>query len=257
MAVKDERTAMTAERTRTLELLWGGGERPTRGPKPALSVEKIVRAAIELADAEGVEALSMQRVAAAVGKTTMSLYRYVSGKDQLIELMVDYAAEEEPPKPAGEDWRAEVAVWVRAVWEFHLRHPWMLRIRMNGPPSGPRQLAWMEAGMRAISGLGLTGAEMIWAMTFLDGAVRELARISLDMAEAQREAGITGLEADADFAAGLLKYLDPERFPMLAATIAEGTFDPGTEESGILPDLEFGVQRLLDGLEAYARRRRP
>ncbi len=248
---------MTAERTRTLELLWGGGERSTRGPKPALSVEKIVRAAIELADAEGVEALSMQRVAAAVGKTTMSLYRYVSGKDQLIELMVDYAAEEEPPKPAGEDWRAEVAVWVRAVWEFHLRHPWMLRIRMNGPPSGPRQLAWMEAGMRAISGLGLTGAEMIWAMTFLDGAVRELARISLDMAEAQREAGITGLEADADFAAGLRKYLDPERFPMLAATIAEGTFDPDTEESSILPDLEFGVQRLLDGLEAYARRRKP
>lgn len=249
--------AMTADRSRTLQLLWGEGDRPTRGPKPALSVDKIVRAAIDLADAEGIDAVSMQRVAAAVGKTTMSLYRYVSSKDQLVELMVDYAAEDEPPPPEGQGWRAEVAAWVRAVYEFHLRHPWLLRIRMSGPPTGPRQLAWLEAGMRAISGLGLSGAEMIWAMTFLDGAVRELTRISLDMAEAQREAGITGLEADADFAAAMRTYLDPARFPVLSAAVAEGTFDPGAEDTGILPDLDFGVQRLLDGLEAYARGRRP
>ncbi|UQS23437.1 TetR/AcrR family transcriptional regulator [Amycolatopsis thermalba] len=256
MVVKDERTAMTSDHGRTLELLWGGGERPARGPKPALSVDKIVRAAIDLADKEGIDAVSMQRVAAAVGKTTMSLYRYVSGKDQLVELMMDYAAEDAPPVPAGQDWRADVVAWVRAVWALLERHPWILRIPLHGPPSGPRQLAWLEAGLRAMSGLGLTGGEMIAAMTFLDGAVRELARLGLDMSEAQREAGVTTQEADADFAAALRRFVDPVRFPTLASTVADGTFDPEPgADTSVLPDLEFGVQRLLDGLEAYARRR--
>jgi hypothetical protein len=125
------------------------------------------------------------------------------------------------------------------------------------PPSGPRQLAWLESGLTAISGLGLDGGEMIRAMTFLHGALRELARIAFDMKEAQHEAGVTGQEADADFAATLHRFVDPARFPTLAAAVAGGAFDPvPPEEAGILPDLEFGLERLLDGLEAYARDRK-
>ena len=79
-----------AFQTRSVELLWGQPERPNRGPKPGLSVERIVRVAIEIADAEGLPAVSMQRVASEFGFTTMSLYRYVPGKNELIDLMIEH-----------------------------------------------------------------------------------------------------------------------------------------------------------------------
>src|SRR5689334_22149881 len=79
------------ERARTADLLWGPRERPSRGPKPGLTRDGIVRAAIGVADAEGLAAVSMQRVAAEVGFTTMALYRYVPGKNELVALMVDSA----------------------------------------------------------------------------------------------------------------------------------------------------------------------
>ena len=77
------------DRARTMELLWGVQKKPSRGPKPSMSVGRIVRAAIEIADAEGLGALSMGRVAEELGFTTMSLYRYVPGKAELIDVMLD------------------------------------------------------------------------------------------------------------------------------------------------------------------------
>ena len=79
--------------SRSLELLWGLGERPSRGPKPGLTLDRIVTAAVAVADAEGLGALSMRRVATDLGVGTMSLYRYVPGKAELLDLMLDKVAE--------------------------------------------------------------------------------------------------------------------------------------------------------------------
>jgi AcrR family transcriptional regulator len=81
---------------RTMALLWGIGKKPTRGPKPGLSVGRIVSAAVEVADAEGLGALSMRRVADRLGIGTMSLYTYVPGKAELIDVMLDTVLGETP-----------------------------------------------------------------------------------------------------------------------------------------------------------------
>src|SRR5437773_485762 len=90
-----------------IEAAWGLHRPPSRGPKPALSLDRIVRAAIGLADARGLDAVSMGRVAAALGAGTMALYRYVRTKDELLVLMVDAACSDTPaPRRPDESWRA-------------------------------------------------------------------------------------------------------------------------------------------------------
>lgn len=254
---------------RSLELLWGSRERPSRGPRPGLSVDRIVRTAIEVADAEGLDGLSMQRVAGELGYTTMSLYRYVSAKDQLIDVMMDTAVGE-PPTVEGEGlgWRAELELWARRAWGVYQRHPWMLRVEVSGPPAGPNQLAWMECALRALSGTGLTGAEMLSTLVFLDGAVRELARIAVTLEREQQRSGVTEDQMGRMYGRILAEYADAGRYPTLAGLVASGVFDPpeapgdepadepGDELAGdIGTDVSFGVQRLLDGVEAHVRSR--
>ena len=136
MAVKPTRRRKTAteysgggDAVRSLELLWGARKRPSRGPKPGLSLDQIVRAAIELADGEGLSALSMQRVAGKLGFTTMSLYRYVPSKAELLDLMLDTVAGELPlvdDVPGG--WRAKLEAAALADWALYHRHPWFLHV---------------------------------------------------------------------------------------------------------------------------------
>lgn len=239
---------------RTLELLWGTGRRPRRGPKPALSADKVAEVAIGIADAEGLDAVSMQRVAAALGYSTMSLYRYFPAKEQLIEVMVDHAIGA-PPEPGKGGWRSEVERWVRAAWKGYWERPWLLQVKLTGPPMGPGQLAWFDTGLRALRGSGLSGEETVMAFLFLDGAVRELARIIGDIARARQQAGVSDAEAEAGYAKVLREYVDAERFPTLARVVAEGAFDGEPAPDGPIPDLEFGLRRLMDGLEAYVRSR--
>ncbi|PXY22255.1 TetR/AcrR family transcriptional regulator [Prauserella muralis] len=245
-------------RLELLELLWRGGQRPSRGPKPKLTLDQIAQAAISLADAEGLDALSMQRVATELGYTTMSLYRYVSGKDQLVELMTDKAAGDPPPytgDPA--DWRAELEAWVHALWELYLRHPWTLRAQLSTPPAGPHQLAWFEAALRPLTRAGLTGGDAISATLLLLAAVRQFAGFAVDMTAGRARAGLTTEESEAGYDAALREFVDPDRYPALTALIGDGVFQPtGLPDSGIGLDLDFGVHRVLDGIESYVRARR-
>jgi AcrR family transcriptional regulator len=257
---------MTTDRTTTgdngrqgpmssVELLWGARERASRGPKPRLTVDRIARTAIAIADADGLEALSMQRVAKDLGFSTMSLYRYVPSKEQLLDVMIDIGAGP-APRPDGPctDWRGEVELWIRRIWSMYQEHPWVLRVQVSGPPVGPNQLSWFEATLRPLSHAGLGTGEIVAVATFLLGSVRELARISLDMAQAREQAGVSMAQADAGFAALLRTYVDADRFPTLATLVAEGLFEPADQQGdGIDFDLNFGVQRLLDGVEAYVR----
>lgn len=241
-----------------LELLWRGGPRPSRGPKPGLTLDRIARTAIALADAEGLDAVSMQRLAKQLGYTTMSLYRYVPGKDQLVEVMMDQAAGTPPPFTGEQDdWRAELQAWVRALWELYLRHPWTLRVQISAPPIGPHQLAWFDAALRPLTRAGLSGGDAISATLFVLGAVRQFAQFAVDMAQNLARSGLSTEESEAGYDAALREFVDPGDYPTLAALIGDGTFEPtGLADSGIGIDLEFGVQRVLDGIESYVRDRR-
>lgn len=238
----------TADLARTVELLWGA-EPPqgTRGPRPRLSVRKITRAALAVADADGLAAVSMQRVAAELGYTTMSLYNYVPSKSQLVELMMDAAT---PPPPApGPDtpWQADLESWVLATWRLLLRHPWVLQAPAPNPPLGPNQLAWMEAALAILSRSGLTGDEVLSLALFLLASVRGQAALAVDPARGdppRHEVGAT-----------LAGVVTAERFPTLSAILAGRAVEQRTDQPGFLPDLEFGLHRLLDGVQTYVTRR--
>src|SRR3954462_10462128 len=130
----------------TSDFLWQERAQPTRGPKPALSLDRIADAAIAIADAEGLAAVSMQRVAADLGYTKMSLYRYLPGKAELIALMVERAMGD-PPAPAGGGWRESRTEGTRQLMASFVRHPWSLAATVGARPLGPRELRWTESAL--------------------------------------------------------------------------------------------------------------
>lgn len=232
---------------RTVELLWGvSTPRGTRGPRPGLSVAAITRAALAIADAEGLGALSMQRVAKDLGYTTMSLYNYVPSKDQLIELMID-AATPPPPVPEEDDgWRDGVERWVRATWDLYHAHRWVLKIPTVNAPLGPNQMAWFEALLHALSHGGLDGAEVMAIAQHILASTRGQAALSIDLA--------TGETGTAEANQALRRLATPERFPTLHGLIPaaeSGGFNAGAE---MYAGLRLGVRLLLDGVEGHVRR---
>lgn len=251
------RNQMTTERSRNLdpdgglELLWGARERPSGGARPGLSVDRIVRAAVEVADTGGLGAVSMRRVAERLGFAAMSLYRYVPGKSALIELMLDAAIG--TPSNTGlvpGDWRAKLELWSRKVLAVYQRHPWVLDVPLSGSPLGPNRIAWLEAGLDAITGIGLGGREAVSALLLVDGHARSAAQVSARMAQARR---LNGLSTGQAFARILQSAVADGPYPTLSSLVASGAF----EETGKSPevDFEFGLQRVLDGMEALIQRR--
>ena len=236
--------------TRTVNLLWGtDSPRGTRGPRPGLNVEKITLAALAIADAEGISALSMQRVASDLGYTTMSIYNYVPSKDQLIELMMDAAT---PPPPAAEDsddWREALERWVRATWGLYQAHPWVLKVPTSNPPLGPNQLAWFEAALQALSRSGLRGNEVLPVGLYVLGSVRGQAATALDLT-----ATASG-QAAAEVAEAMARVITTDRFPTLHAVVVPAGSGEYGASGEFLVDLEFGLRLLLDGVEEYVRRR--
>lgn len=254
----------TSRTTRELRLLWGlDRPAPRRGPKPRISREAVVDAAVAVADAEGLEAVSMQRVAAELGYTTMSLYRYVDSKEDMLALMYDRAMKAEPPGPRADgDWRAGTEAWVHAVMAVYRSHPWSTTLAVSGPPSGPHGLRWMEAGLREIHRSGIDVGSALQMLSTLSSLVRDTLRLEGDMARAARESGTTMVEAERDYGAGLREVVTPERFPtialMLESAVLEGEPPPGGPDrvGGPAEELDFAVHRVLDGIEVYVERLR-
>ncbi|MFJ6378820.1 TetR/AcrR family transcriptional regulator [Kitasatospora sp. NPDC092039] len=225
----------------TVRLLWGPPAKPTRGPKPALSLERIAAAGVEVADAEGLGAVSMQKVAGLLDFTKMSLYRYVPGKAELIALMVESAVDAPPDAPEGADWREQLTAWAHHLAGSFERHPWLLDATVGARAIGPRELAWLERVVAALDGHGLTGPERMDAAVLLTGHVRGIAAQS-------RAAGPVGTPEAALLAAlGTVVQEHADRFPAVAAAMAE----PGGRDQA----LEFGLDRILDGLAALIERR--
>ncbi|GAA2246094.1 MULTISPECIES: TetR/AcrR family transcriptional regulator [Kitasatospora] len=227
----------------SLALLWGEQEQPRRGPKPSLTAGRIVAAAIEIADTEGMDAVSMQRIAAELDVTTMALYRYVPGKAELIDLMVDSALGT-PATTDGipDDWRSRLTDWARQCWAKYRRHPWILTATaMRRQLMGPNQLAWLDAALAALSRTGLPAAQQHDAFLLIVGHIRTLAQQSAAADEAGEEEW-NRLEADVLERHG-------HRYPALTAAITAGAFAPQQGDP-----LDFGLERILDGIAALADR---
>ena len=170
---------------------WGVRESPGKGPKPGLSLERIVQAAIKIAARDGLGAVSMSRVAADLGASTMSLYRYVSAKDELVKLMVDAAYGPPPAAEPGEGWRHALSRWAWAMRSGFQRHPWVVRIPISGLPILPNEVAWFERGLASLRDSGLEEAEKASVIMLVSGYVRTLATTEADVQAAIRASGAT------------------------------------------------------------------
>src|SRR5580658_1152888 len=213
---------------------------------PRLAPGRIVAAAMAVGDAEGLAGLSMRRVATEIGVATMSLYRHVADKDDLLLQMMDAAFGEclFPAHPP-EGWRDQLELAARTLWAMFQRHPWLApALSMTRPQPIARGLACAEWVLSALDGRGLDPATMITIHITLVNYVRGTA-VNLE------------LEADAEAASGLNseEWLDTQG-PALRSIVAAGRFPvferlTATDYDFNLGNLfEFGLQRLLDGLSA-------
>jgi AcrR family transcriptional regulator len=240
----------------SLEAAWGLRARPSKGPKRGLSLERIVEAAVKIAGSDGLEAVSMGRVASDLGVSTMSLYRYVAAKDELLTLMVDATAASPPAAPApGEGWRAGLSRWARAELDVYRRHPWVLRVPISGPPAAPNQLVWLEQGLRCLRDTGLAEGEKLSVMLLLTGFVRSWGRLEADLMEASMASGASAQAVMSGYGRLLARLTDAERFPALHAVIAAGVFDEGPDDPDEPDEFVFGLERVLDGIGALVRAR--
>ncbi|MFI7128244.1 TetR/AcrR family transcriptional regulator [Nonomuraea sp. NPDC050153] len=227
-----------------VELLW---REQDREPRPGLSVGRIVRAAIEIADAEGLEGLSMRKVADRLGFTTMSLYRHVPGRDQLVDLMLDEAYGERPNPPReGQGWRERLEAAARQGWRLRRRHPWLAEVRGTRHLPGPNVIAHFDHMLSTLTGTGLTPSEVIAVVNMLGRFVDAEA---LTLVETRREERRSGVSEQEWWGAQDALYERLDRFPTLSRLWEEGGWDH-PEDS-----FEFGLRRQLDGIEALIHKR--
>ncbi|MFE7508600.1 TetR/AcrR family transcriptional regulator [Promicromonospora sp. NPDC057488] len=265
-------TGQEHELPAVVQRLWGDTAPRRRGPKPALSAAQIVDAAMALADAEGLAAVSMARVAEAVGYTPMALYRHVSGKDELLILMSDAMASDLPDVPMEAGWRAGLEVWTRAQIELALTRPWMLDLPLSAAPPGPNRVRWMDQAFGVLREVDLPADEKLAIIGLLAQHVLGEARVHVEnrRAAVQKVRRDAGLPADtpeseldpaaieaadpyADFEAVLGRYAGPDTYPHIFASFASWS-GPAVDGPGD-DDIAFGISVVLDGLEAYLRRR--
>ncbi|MGV4890900.1 TetR/AcrR family transcriptional regulator [Streptomyces viridosporus] len=235
---------------RTLDLLWDTGRRPSRGPKPGLTLERVVEAAIEVADRDGLGAVSMRRIAAELGTGTMSLYRYVPGKGELLDLMLDRVQRpsDDPADLGDGGWRAALEALGHATLALYRRHPWLLEVNPSRPILGPSALDGMEKVLARIKPMGLSDPELVSVIILIDGYVVGAARTQLYEQEAERSSGLTDAQFWEAQRPALEKAMTSGRYPVLAG-LSEDTFGPDFDH------FAFGLQRILDGLEVLVARR--
>jgi AcrR family transcriptional regulator len=237
--------------TRSMELLWGTHERPTRGPKPSLTLARIVETAIELADAEDIGAVSMRRVASTLNVGTMSLYRYIPSKAELLDLMIDkIQGELLAPPDTSTGWRKGLEQVALGTWDLYQRHNWLLHVSEARPLLGPNSTKGTDYALAVLAGTGLTDVERMSTIVTVYGYVSGHARNYIDAVQAAERTGVTDEQFWSAQEPFLSKAMLSGDYPHLAAL--DGAVFGEVFQSAF----GFGLQRLLDGIEAYVEERR-
>lgn len=201
---------------------------------PGLSAERIVESAIELADADGLQGLSIRKLALRLNAGTMAAYRHVESREALIALMVDTALGDPPADSQGESWRARVTDLALALFARYSRHPWLVDAPADGLTATPHRARWLERLLAALQGSGLDLADVLKSALLIDSHLRSVAGLAHSVSATATERP---------------PLLDGSEFPVLEAVLASGAFTP---ENAVDP--VFGLERILDGIDALARR---
>ncbi|MDN3242062.1 TetR/AcrR family transcriptional regulator [Glycomyces tritici] len=218
------------------ELLWGGSARAGRGRPAGLSRERIVAEAVAIADAEGLQKVSMKHLAERLGSGVMSLYRHVPGKDELVLLMYDSLMAGPHPLPEADHWREILRGWGHGVRKLFITHPWALSVATAERTMGPGEATLVDAVIGRLTAVGMpAGLGLVAVLTvdcFILGAVRP---------------EISGTDGSTEYFQFLADPAMRARFPNLAHIAAPGT------ASGIAMEdyFSFGLERVLDGLERH------
>lgn len=245
---------MSSSRER-LDRLWRRATAAARGPRPKLTLDRLVDDAIAIADADGIDAVTMRVVAARAGVAPMALYRYVDDKEELVDLMLDriFATMRRSPT-RGRGWRARLTAVADDNRALYLEHPWAAHLVTNRPPLGPGTLGKYELELQALEGTGLPDVEKDAALTFLLTFVEASARRTASAERARR-----GERSD--------RRWWEENGPHLAQLVDAGTY-PTASRVGLAAGAQhdtaydadatyqFGLERVLDGLAALIERRR-
>lgn len=236
--------------------IWMRPERPDRapGPQPAYSRDQITEAAIKVADAEGLAAASMRRIAAEIGaRTAMSLYRYIPKREDLIELMVDAVTGELdlPDRPTG-DWRADLALLAHRQRALASRHPWLATLVEGHPVWGPNSLRRIEFALGTLDGFGLSIDEIVSLTGLVNGYVQSFVRAAAGWAEEARRTKVDMRQWMNDIGPYVTKIIATGQYPMFAQLIQE-TRIPHMESDA---RFQYGLDRVLDSIAASLPDRR-
>ena len=239
------------ELPRGVALAWGVAANPQRGPKREMSIESIVDAAVEIADKGGLGAVSMSSVASALGFTPMSLYRYITAKEDLVLLMQEHGIGSPPDSIAqAPTWRDGLRIWAAEQSGMYFSHPWILDIPIIGTPVTPNNLAWLDAALETMRDVALDYDTKLGCVLAVIAQVRFEGTVARGYLESS--------EGDADQIAlqgqAILEQLvTPTEFPLVHAALLEGAFSPVSDGN----PFSFGLERLLDGIAVYLEGRSP
>jgi AcrR family transcriptional regulator len=246
-------TRKRTEAEHLLELLWRTpAATPSRGPRPGLTVDKLIRTAIALADREGLQQLTIRRVATKLKVAPMSVYTYVPGKSALIMLMLDAVfADMQRSAPSADSWRARIQAVADDNHRLYSEHPWIAELPPNRPPLGPGTLDKYEYELAALEGVGLSDIEIDSALQLVLGFVGACAATSARARAEISESAQTDAEWWTDHEPALLRVMGDigTRYPLgsrigaASAEVQQGTYDAEHH-------YRFGLARVLDGLAA-------
>lgn len=249
---------------RAVAIAWGMVADPQRGPKRELSHERIVEAAIEIADADGLGAVTMSKVAASLGFTTMALYRYVTAKDDLLQLMQEAVtadrltvpdpeltpATDGDPDPSG--WQRELRLIGDQLYAMYREHPWLTDIPVSSAQLlTPNNLLVADQAVRAMRALPITDHEKVGVLLLISTFVRSAAELARDMSteyeQLPAESALRRVEV-------IKELITAERFPHLRPLVDSGAYivDLQIPPDEDVSDYEFGMQLIITGVAQYA-----
>ncbi|WP_154793891.1 TetR/AcrR family transcriptional regulator [Occultella kanbiaonis] len=233
----------TPEVTRRLALLWSPPEPSTKGRPASTSLAEVISAGLAVVRAEGLEALSMRKVAKELGVGAMSLYTYVPGRTELIDLMIDSVYGGLGLPEAGEPWRTALGQYCREFWELYEREPWLLQTNMWRAPLSPRVLDAQEAGLRTLIRTALAPVQVVQTIGLVDTVLQGLARSSIAESVDSDASGVGQDDYWESMSSFWEDWFDVDRYPVMTEVYLAGAFD--NDVGGF----ETTLERLLDVVE--------
>lgn len=226
-------------------VIWAREPKSSRGPQPAFTLDRIARTAIAIADADGLDALTMRSLAKELGTGAMSLYRYVDSKEDVITLMVD-ASLAEIELVRHDDWRSGLEWYANTLRSHGRKHPWLPMLPNIGPFFGPHGIGFTEHVLGIVDGLGLTIDEMMSTIGIVWAYALESVRQEIAQKEWMDRAGLTIEESMHLHGPYIMSLMETGRYPLFNKVINEA------QQPHMSPDESFayGLDRVLHGIEA-------